>query len=559
MNDFRHLRQDQLFGWPLSRAQRGNPSSPAYFLGSIVMSSGKPIEVIDGQQRLATTAIIFAGIRDALHKRGCEDEAQSVHSDFLVRRPALNEGGQGVLPRLTLNKQDKGYFWNEIIRPFWEVGWTPQQPMRDSHLAIRAAKGAVCSWFDLELTKADNKSDVLGICSRWVDQLVDHVVVAAITAINRREAFRLFATLNDRGIRVGQADLVKSFLFEMAATSDDHRESFDIIESAWSSTRTTLDAIKEEDIVVDYLRHFLQLRHGVVREDDIYTKVENDVASESAAVSFAESLSATAVDYAAVASGSHPFWKNGDGIDRAKHRRIVNDLNLKLKLRYHRVLLLACCSKFTPTELLKTLEFIQSLSVRLLCCGGMRSGKTESALANVAKDVFAGKFSTAAELKGNLNPITPIDAQFKSAFAIKKVSDNLEARYLMIAIENYLRKAAGEGLEVSEDTNVTNLEHILPKGKITSQNTENWSHFTAESKRDYCVRLGNMALALNRENSEDDQKSFSDKRSGVLAKGSFSTNKWFDANTTASDLWDESQIESRQAWLASEATKVWPI
>jgi hypothetical protein len=275
----------------------------------------------------------------------------------------------------------------------------------------------------------------------------------------------------------------------MAATSDDHRESFDIIESAWSSTRTTLDAIKEEGILVDYLRHFLQLRHGLVREDEIYSKVENDVASESAAVSFAESLSATAVDYAAVTSGTHPFWKNGDGIDRTRHRQIVNELNLKLKLRYHRVLLLGCCSKFSSPELLKTLEFIRSLSVRLMCCGGMRSGKTESALANAAKDVFDSKFSTAAEVKDNLKPITPTDPQFKSAFAIKKVSDNGEARHLLIAIENYLRRAAGEGLEVSEDTSVTNLEHILPKGRITAQNTANWSHFTPESKRNTAFAL----------------------------------------------------------------------
>jgi hypothetical protein len=67
-----------------------------------------------------------------------------------------------------------------------------------------------------------------------------------------------------------------------------------------------------------------------------------------------------------------------------------------------------------------------------------------------------------------------------------------------------------------------------------------------------------MALALNQENSEDDQKPFSDKRSGVLAKGSFLTNKWFAANTNESDIWLDLDIESRQEWLASLAPEVWP-
>jgi hypothetical protein len=543
----------------LDRAQRTNPSAPDYFLGSIVMSSGKPIEVIDGQQRLATTVIIFAGIRDALHSRECIDQAQWVQSDFLVRRPSLDETGRGVQPRLTLNRHDKGHFWNEIILYPRDAGWQSQQPMRDSHDAINSAKQVVRDWFDRELNKAVSKSDVISMCKRWTDQLIDHVIVAAITAANRKEAFRMFATLNDRGIRVGQADLVKSFLFEMAATSNDHQESFDIIETDWSTTRTTLDVIKEPDILVDYLRHFLQLRHGLVREEDIYSKVESTIASEAEAVKFSNELSATAIQYAAIHTAGHQFWRNGDGVDRNPHRTIVQELNEQLHLRYHRALLLACCNKLSPTELLKVLLFIRSLSVRLLCCGGMRSGKTETALANAAKEVFDGKLTQAHEIISNLSPITPTDNQFTTAFATKKISDNSEARYLLIMIENHLRKKQQEGTEVNRDTHTTNLEHILPKGKIKEQDAPGWNHFTPDEKREYSLRLGNMALSLMRANSIDDQKPFGKKRSGVLAEGGFLTNSWFTGNTQENDLWTRELIDRRQQWLASLSTATWPI
>ena len=36
-----------------------------YFLGTVVLTPGQPPAVIDGQQRLATTCIFLAAVRDA--------------------------------------------------------------------------------------------------------------------------------------------------------------------------------------------------------------------------------------------------------------------------------------------------------------------------------------------------------------------------------------------------------------------------------------------------------------------------------------------------------------
>jgi hypothetical protein len=189
----------------------------------------------------------------------------------------------------------------------------------------------------------------------------------------------------------------------------------------------------------------------------------------------------------------------------------------------------------------------------------MRSGKTEIALANAAKAVFDGRLTRADEIIDILTAITPTDNQFQTAFASKKIANTGEARYLLVMIENQLRKEKQEGTEVSHDTNTTNLEHILPNGKIKEQNVTGWSHFTPDEKREYSPRLGNMALALMRANSIDDQKSFAAKRSGVLAEGGFLTNNWFATNTNENDLWTKEQIDRRQQWLASLSPGTWPI
>src|SRR5689334_6329324 len=48
---------------------------PSYFLGTIVLTPGRPPCVIDGQQRLATTSIFLAAVRDALLKLGRKKDA----------------------------------------------------------------------------------------------------------------------------------------------------------------------------------------------------------------------------------------------------------------------------------------------------------------------------------------------------------------------------------------------------------------------------------------------------------------------------------------------------
>src|SRR5258706_15035857 len=53
--------------------------SPEYFLGLIVLVRPREDgwwEILDGQQRLATTTIVYAAIREWLHAAGFEDDAR---------------------------------------------------------------------------------------------------------------------------------------------------------------------------------------------------------------------------------------------------------------------------------------------------------------------------------------------------------------------------------------------------------------------------------------------------------------------------------------------------
>ncbi len=89
---------------------------PIYFLGTIVLTEGAKgaREVADGQQRLATTAILLAAIRDYLLELDDNQGANQYQSDFLIKYdPPSGE----FRPRIRLNTEDDQYFLNTVLLP----------------------------------------------------------------------------------------------------------------------------------------------------------------------------------------------------------------------------------------------------------------------------------------------------------------------------------------------------------------------------------------------------------------------------------------------------------
>lgn len=99
---------------------RSNDSDDkTYFLGTIVLtpSASGRFEVADGQQRLATTAILVAAIRDYL-AAGNVNEVQAASKftqNFLLE---FDENSGEHLPKLKLNSIDNDFFVkNALLAP----------------------------------------------------------------------------------------------------------------------------------------------------------------------------------------------------------------------------------------------------------------------------------------------------------------------------------------------------------------------------------------------------------------------------------------------------------
>lgn len=94
-----------------------NTGATEYFLGSIVISEkeeGRP-EIVDGQQRLATTSIILAAMRDyffGLNTDEGRERAQMIFNEYLAKKDLDT---LELLPKLNLNDSDHEYFLSRVI------------------------------------------------------------------------------------------------------------------------------------------------------------------------------------------------------------------------------------------------------------------------------------------------------------------------------------------------------------------------------------------------------------------------------------------------------------
>lgn len=94
-------------------SQALNDDQENYFLGTIVLTKtqGK-LEVVDGQQRLATVTMLIASIRDVYERIGEEKAAEALNTNFLFR---LDRKTQEEESNLVLNTRDHEFFLNNIV------------------------------------------------------------------------------------------------------------------------------------------------------------------------------------------------------------------------------------------------------------------------------------------------------------------------------------------------------------------------------------------------------------------------------------------------------------
>jgi len=510
-----------------------------YFLGTIVAVSKAEkdtvTEVFDGQQRLATTMILIAAIRDRFHKSGDKDTAEE------ITRESLYSKSRKTLELEThfgLSGVDNEFFTNYVLCEPEHALRKSAKPdkHKESHQRIKDAADAAAEHIST-ITANLPKNSQSELLHKWLDFIAQGARVIWVEVADQPTAFRIFETMNDRGLKLSAADLIKNYLYSLAEKNQDH------VVQKWQSMVGTLESLgPDSGDIVDFIRYFWITTHGHTRTNVLFDGIKKEIKKEPVAITWSTHLESRANDYAALYTSTHPAWRVYHPETRAK----VETLRF-LGVSQIRPLLLAAFGKFSQKEMEKLLIAAVNWSVRVLLAG-VPSGTLEGQYSKNAKRITDGEIKTVDKLATELSTIIPDDNKFVATFKTASVADAQFARYYLRVLQ---MQADGkmDNQYVPNDGKLVTLEHILPKNP-----GQDWKHISPEDQRTYRNRLGNLALLDEGNNSTLGNVGYSVKEK-VLANSHFSLTTM----AVGQKPWGTAEIQKRQDGLANYAIRAWPI
>lgn len=509
-----------------------NPEVP-YFIGTIVLTVGKDgmLEIADGQQRLATTTMILASIRDWFRSKGDTMIVQSIENDFLF---TIDRKERERIPKLTLNLDDNEYFKNLILDP--AHARVSQTQMRRSHKLIYQASLAIQSYIN-GLEKQYGVEYIKEHLNDWIDYLSKNVNIVKLVVSNSENAFKMFETLNDRGLKTSQVDLVKNHIFKV---SDNRLPE---AQRLWSSMRGAVETIAEEDdVMIDFLRDACCIISGSTTKKEIMTRVKEKTQSKLESIRMLTLFEELSKDFAAILNPDHQKWNNYD----PDIRKSIQAINL-FGVTQIRPLMLAVSKYFNPHNAAIAFRKFVSWSVRFLIMN-IRGGRLDEGYARLAHKIYNQEIKNAEQLKIESEKTVVSDGEFKTAFETAKVGVSKLGRYYLRALENTARGESDPEL-IPNDGSVINLEHIMPE----SINND-WKHLQRHDVESHLSRIGNLALLQAVKNNKVGNQGFDEKKK--LYKDSA-----FLLTAQVADLeqWDTTEIDKRQKYMAELAVQTWQL
>ncbi len=512
---------------------------PAHYMGYLVLQSQdeKNFDVIDGQQRLTTlTLIVLAALKNL--QRLIEDKNQPEHNQ--QRLDQIRQTYIGYLDpvtlisrtKLTLNRNNDHYFQTYLV----PLGHLPQRGFRASEHSLRKA----FEWFEKRVRDYAKKAggDEGVALATLVETMSDRLFFTVISVTDELNAYKVFETLNARGVRLSSTDLLKNYLFSVLHRDNEHPHEMKVLEDRWEAMVTRLGS----ESFPDFLRIHWISRKTFVRQSELFKTIRAKVTHREAVFQLLRDMEEDMDTYLALTNPEASQW-HPDLKGYAQNLRMFS-------VRQPFPLLFAAHRKLPDADFAGLLRSCVIISFRYNVIGSQPTNEQERVYYVVAQKIANDEIATATAALEGMKTVYPNDDAYRAAFSEKIIrttnSRNLRiVRYILCALE---KQASGNDHDFESDS--FNVEHVLP------QNPENdWEAFSDEEVDAMVYRLGNMALLSKSVNKNLGNSGFGVKKP-VLAESQFElTRKIAEDNAD----WTPERIAARQKALAKLATSVWRI
>ena len=220
-----------------------------HFLGSIVViarphstTKSNPLEIVDGQQRLTAVSLLLCALRDYFKENGKENIALQINSKYLH---IVDLEGKIVGTKLELGNLDSKDYSNLIKSNLDDI-----------------ENGRLKNAYSFFKEKIEELEDLNKI-KEFYRKLLKNIICVVISVDQDSDAYRLFETLNIRGLPLSPIDLIKNHLFRVCFRRED--VDLEIIKDYWGQIITNLD--KENVNAIRFFRQYIMsAKHPEIKE-----------------------------------------------------------------------------------------------------------------------------------------------------------------------------------------------------------------------------------------------------------------------------------------------------
>ena len=510
---------------------------PAHYMGYLVLQTkdNKNFEVIDGQQRLTTLSLLVLSVLKVL--KDIADDGVDPDNNRL-RIEQLRNSYIGYLdpvtlvPRskLSLNKNNDAYYKDYIV-PLQKL---PQRGLQASEYLLRKS----FEWFYKQVREAYGPLRDGTVLAKFIDEISDRLFFTVITVTDELNAFKVFETLNSRGVRLSPTDLLKNYLFSVVHRERSHPSEMEALERRWETMVGRLGG----ESFPDFLRIHWNSRRKFVREADLFKTIRSETPDKEAVFELLREMEQDIDVYAALPNPEAELWD-------ANQRQHVRELRM-FSVRQPWPLLLAAFRAYDRNGFSDILRACSIVSFRYNVIGGMATNEQERTYNGIAQRIAAGELPQAGDVIRALAPIYVSDDQFRPAFSEKTLRTTAArnkniARYVLFQLEKRL-----SGADYDVESERYSLEHVLPVNP-----SDSWPQFADEELDEIVYRLGNMTLLETSANRGLGNAAFFEKKA-VYMSSQFQITK--NVALENSD-WNISRISARQAWMANQAITIWRV
>ncbi|ELB2228266.1 DUF262 domain-containing protein [Vibrio parahaemolyticus] len=497
-----------------------------YFIGSMICinKGNNTFEVVDGQQRLTTLSLIVSELKKLIDFQGVKDDLQKRILPIDVYSDETDE------PRLVVRNKEHDLYKFYILQDKKE--YKPEKPSDTEQLFIDNA-AAVRNYLS-----GKEQVDLKKIAK----YILQNVFIVFVQTDDFASSFRLFNVLNNRGLPLSNADLLKNTLFESSASM---KKDSSQIESSWSQI--------EDMVGVNKLDKFLTLHK-------LSEKKDRDRVLQKGLDSFIESLQLDfnndAVEMSLMLVNSAKNYTRLADIEfenLSLKRRIASLTNLATDEWIPPVM--AFMNRMTRKQDLTWLEFNEFVSAfeKVYMHGRIKNlVKSQREMVCYSALVAINNDKSFSEIIEHVNQHADnegfIDSLDEDLYEPRPNQVNLiKAILLRLDLEQQ-----DESVLKTYTGRIT-IEHILPQ-KLTN---DYWkARFSNEEHAVWLHKLGNLTLISGSKNSEAQNSDF-DKKKGVYEKLNNKSSFDLTKDICKANEWDLFALKERHEMMKNALIDLW--